>query len=122
MSSPKVENRSGVVPEELLSGMTINGRFKIGDFLGGGYTGFVRNGKFGANICVFVHFCIESLIKLVDSTENCFSGTDLETGKSIAIKFARKELFHSLEKEYKNYLQLEADGMYLAVPSILLSK
>lgn len=34
----------------------------------------------------------------------------METGKSIAIKFARDELFYSLEKEYKNYLYLGADG------------
>lgn len=34
----------------------------------------------------------------------------MDTGKSIAIKFARSELFYSLEREYKNYLHLGADG------------
>lgn len=34
----------------------------------------------------------------------------METGKSVAIKFARDELFYSLEKEYKNYLYLGANG------------
>lgn len=40
----KDENDESVVSEELLSGMIINGRFEVGEFLGGGYTGFVRNG------------------------------------------------------------------------------
>lgn len=44
MHSTNVEDEGSVVSEELLSGMIINGRFEVGDFLGGGYTGFVRNG------------------------------------------------------------------------------
>lgn len=44
MDLPKDENDESVVSEELLSGMIINGRFEVGEFLGGGYTGFVRNG------------------------------------------------------------------------------
>lgn len=38
------------------------------------------------------------------------SGIDLETGQSVAIKFATEELFYSLEQEYVNYLYLGADG------------
>lgn len=38
----------------------------------------------------------------------------METGKPIAIKFARDELFYSLEKEYKNYLYLGANGKILS--------
>lgn len=44
MERPNVKNEDSAVSEELLSGMIINERFEIGDFLGGGYTGFVRNG------------------------------------------------------------------------------
>lgn len=33
------------IPETLLTDTIINGRFKIGQHLGGGFTGFVRSGK-----------------------------------------------------------------------------
>lgn len=55
MNTSKVKNEKWVVPEGFLSGMIINGRFKVGDFLGGGYTGFVRNGMW--NTCLFVFLC-----------------------------------------------------------------
>lgn len=53
MNSSKVKSERWVVPEEFLSGMIIKGRFKVGDFLGGGYTGFVRNGMWNRHFYVF---------------------------------------------------------------------
>lgn len=109
MNSSKAKNERWVVPEEFLSGMIINRRFKVGDFLGGGYTGFVRNGMWMWS----AYFLWQNFNEMTffDKISRSYSGTDLETGKSVAIKFAREELFHSLETEYKNYLQLGADGM-----------
>lgn len=33
------------IPKDALSGVIIDGRFQVGDFLGGGWTGSVRSGK-----------------------------------------------------------------------------
>lgn len=50
----KNTNKTSAVPQNLLSGMIINGRFKIGDALGNGYTGFVRSGMSYINFCIFL--------------------------------------------------------------------
>lgn len=44
MNVSQKNNQTSVVPENLLSGMVINGRYQIGDSLGSGFTGFVRSG------------------------------------------------------------------------------
>lgn len=41
---------------------------------------------------------------------NSSLGTDTDTGNEVAIKFAPKNRFYFLEKEYVNYLYLGADG------------
>lgn len=34
-----------VIPQEALLGVVIDGRYQVGEFLGGGFTGSVRSGK-----------------------------------------------------------------------------
>lgn len=61
---------------------------------------------------ILIYYLIQSKIAI-----------DLQSGAEVAIKFATKKLFHSLENEFINYLQLGADGKvhFFIYSSIYLS-
>lgn len=117
-SLAKVHPMKVKIPEKSLAGTIIDGRYKVGDTLGGGYTGFVRSGMrelyiFFEHVLFFVPCrCILIQCILFRHFQRSL-GIDTKTGKPVAIKFATNELYHSLEKEYNNYLCLGADGTCL---------
>lgn len=96
-----------MLSKQYLFNVIIDDRFLIKEFLGDGFTGFVRNGKTSKNNFKTLN---KSCVNFMQ-----FSGIDLKTGKEVAIKFATKKRYYSLEKEFVNYLYLGADGEYFCL-------
>lgn len=102
--------------EVQLFGKVINGTFEIRHFLRYEFAAFVQNGEQN-NGFLFRIFSVSNLEKRLLFFSKIL-GVDLKTNAEVTLKFATDDQSVWLEREYQNFLQLDADGEFNSVFSL----